>query len=116
MSDQTALTLLRDTESYLSALHGSVARHDNLAANLACAGCELRSRINAVLRHPATVAYRRRDGRELRCLAHAPAANLIGLDWFPLTDAEVEGDASAFPQPGCTTDVLAEDQEEGQLP
>ena len=41
--------LLRRTESYLSALHGSVARHDNLAANLACAGCELRDQIRAAL-------------------------------------------------------------------
>jgi hypothetical protein len=41
--------LLRRTEAYLSALHGSVARHDNLAANLACAGCELRDEIRAAL-------------------------------------------------------------------
>ncbi|MFF7308127.1 hypothetical protein [Streptomyces sp. NPDC008137] len=46
MTDQTA-RLLRDAENYLSALHGSVARHDNLAANLGCAGCELRDRIAA---------------------------------------------------------------------
>ncbi|MFH9816170.1 hypothetical protein [Streptomyces sp. NPDC017230] len=45
----TAFTLLRDAESYLSALHGSVARHDHLAANLGCAGCELRDRIGAAL-------------------------------------------------------------------
>lgn len=45
----TAAALLRDTERYLSALHGSVARHDNLAANLGCAGCELRARIARVL-------------------------------------------------------------------
>ncbi|MFF9309968.1 hypothetical protein ACF1BS_03565 [Streptomyces sp. NPDC014748] len=43
------LDLLRDAESYLSALHGSVARHDVLAANLGCAGCELRDRIAAAL-------------------------------------------------------------------
>jgi hypothetical protein len=30
---ETARVLLRDAEHYLSALHGSVARHDNLAAN-----------------------------------------------------------------------------------
>jgi hypothetical protein len=41
----TALDLLKRAESYLSALHGSVARHDNLAANLGCAGCELRDKI-----------------------------------------------------------------------
>lgn len=48
-TDPTTLALLRDAESYLSALHGSVARHDHLAANLACAGCELRDRIAAAL-------------------------------------------------------------------
>jgi hypothetical protein len=47
---ETARTLLRDTERYLSALHGSVARHDNLAANLGCAGCELRDRLAVELR------------------------------------------------------------------
>ena len=46
----TARTLLRDAERYLSALHGSVARHDNLAVNLGCAGCELRDRLAAELR------------------------------------------------------------------
>jgi hypothetical protein len=42
--------LLRDVEAHLSALHGSVARHDNLAANLGCSGCELRDQIRAALR------------------------------------------------------------------
>jgi hypothetical protein len=45
----TALDLLKRTESLLSALHGSVARHDNLAANLGCAGCELRDQIRGAL-------------------------------------------------------------------
>jgi hypothetical protein len=49
MTDQTA-RLLRDAANYLSALHGSVARHDNLAANFGCAGCELRDRIATELR------------------------------------------------------------------
>jgi len=48
-----AVELLRRTESYLSALHGSVARHDNLAANLGCAGCELRDQVGAELRRMA---------------------------------------------------------------
>lgn len=48
--------LLRDTERYLSALHGSVARHDNLAANLGCAGCELRDKISAHYAAAAVVA------------------------------------------------------------
>ena len=56
MTDQTtALALLRDAENYLSALHGSVARHDHLAANLGCAGCDLRDRIAAEL-HVAMAA------------------------------------------------------------
>lgn len=53
---ETARALLRDAENYLSALHGSVARHDNLAANLGCAGCELRDRLAAALRAPAVVS------------------------------------------------------------
>ncbi|MDX2702183.1 hypothetical protein PV350_04890 [Streptomyces sp. PA03-6a] len=44
-----AIDLLTRTEHYLSALHGSVARHDQLAANLACAGCELRDQIRQAL-------------------------------------------------------------------
>ena len=50
------IALLRDAENYLSALHGSVARHDHLAANLACAGCELRDRIAAALPELAAVS------------------------------------------------------------
>lgn len=42
---KTTVDLLRRTEAYLSALHGPVARHDNLATNLGCAGCELRDKI-----------------------------------------------------------------------
>ncbi|MFF0166760.1 hypothetical protein [Streptomyces prasinus] len=55
MTNPTVLALLRDAESYLSALHGSVARHDHLAANLGCAGCELRDRITAALPELAAV-------------------------------------------------------------
>ncbi|GAA2629476.1 hypothetical protein [Streptomyces axinellae] len=44
-----ALDLLKRAEALLSALHGSVARHDNLSANLGCAGCELRDQIQAAL-------------------------------------------------------------------
>ncbi|MFL1904801.1 hypothetical protein ACJWDR_37710 [Streptomyces tauricus] len=55
--------LLRDTEAHLSALHGSVARHDNLAANLACSGCELRDRIRTALAdEPAAPSRRLEDG------------------------------------------------------
>ena len=44
-----ALDLLKLAEHYLSALHGSVARHDNLGLNLSCGGCALRDEIRAVL-------------------------------------------------------------------
>ncbi|WP_060886219.1 hypothetical protein [Streptomyces caniscabiei] len=43
------VALLRRAEAYLSALHGSVALHDNLAANLGCAGCELRDKLRTAL-------------------------------------------------------------------
>lgn len=46
---RAAMELLSDAESYLSALHGSVARHDNLGANLTCGGCQLRDRITPAL-------------------------------------------------------------------
>jgi hypothetical protein len=51
----TALDLLKRAEALLSALHGSVARHDNLAAHLGCAGCELRDLISAALPSLAAV-------------------------------------------------------------
>ncbi|WP_200309690.1 hypothetical protein, partial [Streptomyces adelaidensis] len=54
MTEPTA-DLLRRAEAYLSALHGSVARHDNMAANLGCAGCELRDQIRGALAEPAAV-------------------------------------------------------------
>jgi lipopolysaccharide biosynthesis regulator YciM len=46
---EAAVDLLKRTEGHLSALHGSVGRHDNLAANLACGGCELRDAIRVAL-------------------------------------------------------------------
>ncbi|WP_406324435.1 hypothetical protein [Streptomyces niveus] len=46
---EKARDLLQRAESYLSALHGSVARHDNMGAGLGCAGCELRDKITAHL-------------------------------------------------------------------
>jgi hypothetical protein len=51
----TALDLLKRTEALLSALHGSVARHDNLGANLGCAGCELREQIRGALADAAVL-------------------------------------------------------------
>ena len=44
-----ALDLLKLAEHYLSALHGSVARHDQLGLNLSCGGCALRDEIRGVL-------------------------------------------------------------------
>ncbi|MFI5880887.1 hypothetical protein [Streptomyces sp. NPDC051554] len=55
------------------------------------------------------VAYQSRDGRQLRCLVHAPAANLIGLDWFARTGLDVDSDASSCTETGCGRDVLAEE-------
>ncbi|WP_030574576.1 hypothetical protein [Streptomyces aureocirculatus] len=46
-ADRTGL--LRRTEAYLSTLHGSVARHDNLGADYGCSGCELRDEIRTAL-------------------------------------------------------------------
>lgn len=46
---RTHRRLLADVEAHLSALHGSVGRHDNLAANLACSGCQLRDQIRSAL-------------------------------------------------------------------
>lgn len=50
-----ALDLLKLAEHYLSALHGSVARHDNLGLNLSCGGCALRDEIRDVLPKLAAV-------------------------------------------------------------
>ncbi len=55
MTDPTALTLLRDVEAYLSALHVHVARHDNIGADFTCGGCLLRDRIAAALPQLAAV-------------------------------------------------------------
>ncbi|MFZ3592272.1 hypothetical protein [Streptomyces sp. BH104] len=40
--------LLRQAETYLATLHEHAARHDNLGADFACAGCALRKRIAAL--------------------------------------------------------------------
>lgn len=49
MTNPIALDLLKLAEQYLSALHGSVARHDNIGLNLSCGGCALRDEIRDVL-------------------------------------------------------------------
>lgn len=51
------------------------------------------------------VAHRSRDGRQLRCPEHTPTANLIGIDWHPLTAALIDGDGSKCTE--CGVDVLA---------
>ena len=50
-----ALDLLKLAEHYLSALHGPVARHDQLGLNLSCGGCALRDEIRDVLPKLAAV-------------------------------------------------------------
>lgn len=57
------------------------------------------------------VAYRSRDGRQLRCLAHAPDASLIGVDWHACTAWDVDGGASTCTATGCGVDVLAVEPE-----
>lgn len=69
---------------------------------------ELETAVSSENSSTEVVAYRSRDGRQLRCLAHAPDQNLLGLDWFALSALEVEGDASTCTEPGCGTDTLAE--------
>ncbi|NUS82993.1 MAG: hypothetical protein HOY75_09615 [Streptomyces sp.] len=66
---ETLAALLKQTESYLSALHGSVARHDNLAANLGCAGCELRDSIRGVLAASSDPIARRANEASRRTAA-----------------------------------------------
>lgn len=46
---RAAAELLADTDRYLGALHTAVARHDNLGADLTCAGCQLHARISPTL-------------------------------------------------------------------
>lgn len=97
MTHSTALELLKDARSYLSALHGSVARHDQLAANLGCGGCELRDRITAALPQLATASPAGRcandtdgDGNCAAC-AHnpeAPCRQPLPDRAMPLSDTE----------------------------
>jgi hypothetical protein len=47
LADADPNALLRHAEHYLSVLHTHHTRHDNLAANYGCAGCELRDAIRA---------------------------------------------------------------------
>lgn len=68
--------LLRDAETYLSALHGSVSRHDNLAANLGCAGCELRDKIRDALHSAVTT-----DRTALRDRIRRAVCEAEGFGW-----------------------------------
>jgi hypothetical protein len=79
VNDPTA-RLLRDAENYLSALHGSVARHDNLAANLSCAGCELRDRLGVELRAVSSAAPPA-DRAELRDRIRRAVCEASGFAW-----------------------------------
>ncbi|MER5461628.1 hypothetical protein ABT010_13260 [Streptomyces sp. NPDC002668] len=86
MTEPTALALLRDAEHYLSALHGSVARHDNLAANYGCAGCELRARIAGALPTLAEPANRaavlQESADELGRMDYDTDSNDYGYDTY----------------------------------
>ena len=125
-----ALDLLRRTEALLSALHGSVARHDNLAADLGCAGCELRDQIRAALAAPAAglvavppttqTALRDRIAWELRslvALGGTPPRKVVPVvdasnprmpriaDWRPL-DELVAAALAVLPPPADRAAVL----------
>lgn len=70
--------LLRRAEAHLSALHGSVARHDNLGVNLGCAGCELRDEIRAELDHLQHQLGRLRDQLAILGARRPTPAELAG--------------------------------------
>ncbi|WP_069743059.1 hypothetical protein [Streptomyces sp. EN23] len=46
---RAVIDVLGDAQSYLSALHGHVARHDNLGADFTCGGCDLHARLAPAL-------------------------------------------------------------------
>ncbi|MGW4786142.1 hypothetical protein [Streptomyces sp. NPDC004230] len=107
MTDQTA-RLLRDAEGYLGALHASVARHDNLAANFGCVGCELRDQIHAALATvPAVVSasvqpttraddeQRERQKRYMIAIHDAMEEDLSLVDEDPAVQAAVARAAEA---------------------
>lgn len=100
MTTETARDLLARVESYLSALHGSVARHDQLAANLACAGCELRDQIAVELRRPAAVsvpppAPRADDRAALRDRIRRAVCEAEGFGWdTDMLEPDEYGDAA----------------------
>lgn len=79
MTEPTALALLRDAESYLSALHGSVARHDNLGADLTCGGCKLRDQIASAL--PLLAAEQPPADRA--AVLREAADEIAGIDFHP---------------------------------
>jgi hypothetical protein len=72
--------VLRDAETYLSALHNSVARHDNLGADFTCHGCQLREQITAALAEPAAPSAPADRATEWREAADAIVAEFPGPD------------------------------------
>lgn len=86
-TDPTPLDLLKRAEGYLSALHGSVARHDNLAANLGCAGCELAGQIRSTLA-AAVVSPPATNQAEVRDRIADVLAAADGWRWAPGFKAE----------------------------
>ncbi|MFJ6566575.1 hypothetical protein ACIQNU_04095 [Streptomyces sp. NPDC091292] len=112
---ETARVLLRDAESYLSALHGSVARHDNLGVNLGCAGCELRDRIAEVL--PTLAVQPSADRADLRdrvaaaiCERQNPGRRYADCEHPWQADAEADADAvlAVLPADGTWDSLVRE--------
>jgi hypothetical protein len=109
---ETARDLLARAESYLSALHGSVARHDNLAANLGCAGCELRNQIAAELCRDAAVsvpppATRADDQAALRDRIAKALAGTELKPPFPHCLAAANAVLAVLPEPADRADRVA---------
>ncbi|MCX5000920.1 hypothetical protein [Streptomyces longwoodensis] len=83
-----ATVLLRDVEAYLSAQH-SHGWHDQMAANLGCAGCELRDRITAAL--PTLAAPTDRAAEE--CDSLGREADRLRKDWVAMRTRAEQAEA-----------------------
>jgi hypothetical protein len=80
MTDPTT-SLLRDVDAYLSAQHAR-GWHDQMAANLGCAGCELRDRIAALSEQTAAdPTISQSDQTALRDRIAEALADATGAEW-----------------------------------
>jgi hypothetical protein len=88
--------VLRDAETYLSALHNSVARHDNLGADFTCHGCQLREQITAALAAASSApAVDRRDVQTVLAeTVAAYAAGRLGVSVADVLDAAADASAA----------------------